>query len=460
MLLRFAFKNYKSFQELTEFSMVASKVTRHKGHIVEINGKRILKSAFVFGANAGGKSNFISALDFGHKIIMAGDVKQIDYEQLYFRLADKKDSIGSFQFDIWAGGHFYSYGFAMDYIKGDIVSEWLYQIDNQEDQEICLFSREITEKGVAIETNLEFNEEDEIRWRVYKEDFQSKNMNSKLFLVDVANRNSRDMTPLHDFTIVFTWFTHLLVLFPDSHTTGIPLLMRDEKLWDVFVKWLRLFDTGIEDISVSEVDPDKFLNMLPPSVRESVKVDLKKKLQENSRLASVAISLGNSRYDISWENGEIHVNKLMFSHGNGDLFEQNDESDGTRRLFDLLPLYQMIKKNYVIAIDELDRSFHTRLTFEFIHFFYKISVKKESQLIVTTHDGELLDLDEVRQDEIWFVERQPNNSTQLYSLSKFKARFDKDIKKDYLLGRYGALPVFKEEEVLGYSDFMDTGKDG
>ena len=67
---------------------------------------------------------------------------------------------------------------------------------------------------------------------------------------------------------------------------------------------------------------------------------------------------------------------------------------------------------------------------------------KKAQLIATTHDGTLLDLDVLRQDEIWFAERAPDKHTSLYSLLKFKARFDKDIRKDYLLGRYGALPIF------------------
>ena len=136
---------------------------------------------------------------------------------------------------------------------------------------------------------------------------------------------------------------------------------------------------------------------------------------------------------------------MLSNHGRDDiLFDFKDESDGTRRLFDLLPLLQIQKTGKVIVIDELDRSLHTKVTIEFLRLFYELSTGSNSQIIVTTHDDDILDLDLIRQDEIWFVERSDNNSSHLYSLSKFKARFDNDIRKGYLLGRYGALPIFKK----------------
>ena len=94
-------------------------------------------------------------------------------------------------------------------------------------------------------------------------------------------------------------------------------------------------------------------------------------------------------------------------------------------------------------IDEIDRSLHTKATLEFVRLFLDDPASRKAQLIATTHDGGLLDLDVLRQDEIWFAERADDKHTSLYSLLKFKARFDKDIRKDYLLGRYGALPIFE-----------------
>ena len=140
--------------------------------------------------------------------------------------------------------------------------------------------------------------------------------------------------------------------------------------------------------------------------------------------------------------------EVVSDHGNSDdLFEYNDESDGTQRLFDLIPVYQKSVENHVIFIDELDRSLHTKAVQEFIKYFYNISIGIPSQLIVTTHDSNIMDLDFIRQDEIWFVERNKSQSSSIYSLNKFKARFDKKVEKEYLLGRYGAIPIFKQLEL-------------
>lgn len=131
------------------------------------------------------------------------------------------------------------------------------------------------------------------------------------------------------------------------------------------------------------------------------------------------------------------------NHGNPtDLFELDDESDGTRRLFDLIPLYQKGKENYVIFVDELDRSFHTKLTIEFLQKFFEKTEGLTSQLIVTLHDSNVMNLNIFRQDEIWFVERKGDHSSEIYSLNKFKERFDHSVAKDYLLGRYGSIPIF------------------
>jgi AAA15 family ATPase/GTPase len=113
-------------------------------------------------------------------------------------------------------------------------------------------------------------------------------------------------------------------------------------------------------------------------------------------------------------------------------------------LFDLIPLFQKLLLNAVVLIDEVDRSLHTKAVQEFINYFYSLTEQNASQLIVTTHDSNIMNLDFVRQDEVWFIERQKDHSSKLYSLNKFMARFDKKVEKDYLLGRYGAIPIFRQ----------------
>ena len=171
---------------------------------------------------------------------------------------------------------------------------------------------------------------------------------------------------------------------------------------------------------------------------------MRSKLQDGARCK---IEIGDYQFEISIEDGEIVAEKLMLDHGNSaELFELSDESDGTKRLFDLIPLYEFAQKGKIIIVDELDRSFHSKLTEEYIKRFFEITKEKTCQFICTTHDLNLMDLRILRQDEIWFVEREKDHSSKIYSLSDYKQRFDKNILNDYLIGRYGAIPCFQDNE--------------
>lgn len=231
-------------------------------------------------------------------------------------------------------------------------------------------------------------------------------------------------------------------------------IISNDKKKNFFTTLLSYFDTGIQGVEGREkiFDFDKILNSVPEEVAEKVKVDISNKVEKHPIMMKVGEQIVLLKKD---KNGDIKYNKLQLNHGNNDdLFEYMDESDGTRRLFDLIPLLYTNKKRSVIFIDEIDRSLHTNLTKKFMQLFYNLTKNTSSQLIVTTHDSNLLDLDLVRQDEIWFVERQQDHSSKIYSLNKFKERFDKKIDKEYLIGRYGAIPFFNES-FLGIGENFD-----
>jgi AAA15 family ATPase/GTPase len=136
------------------------------------------------------------------------------------------------------------------------------------------------------------------------------------------------------------------------------------------------------------------------------------------------------------------------SNGKPIRFEISDESAGTQRLIDLLPAFHELlagDSKKVFIIDELDRSLHTLLTRNLLES-YLASRHKESrgQLIFTTHDGLLLDQDLFRRDEFWFIDKDETGASSLTSLSDFKdIRRDKDIRKSYLLGRFGGIPTIR-----------------
>ncbi|MDQ7033693.1 MAG: AAA family ATPase [Anaerolineae bacterium] len=128
--------------------------------------------------------------------------------------------------------------------------------------------------------------------------------------------------------------------------------------------------------------------------------------------------------------------------------EVSEESDGTQRLFDIIPgLMDLIDGEKVFIIDELDRSLHPHLTRNILELFLK-GKNNRSQLIVTTHEASLLNLDLLRRDEIWFIEKDRNGKSSAYSLEDFTPRKDKDIRKGYLLGRYGSIPFLSTDIAL------------
>lgn len=441
MLIRFAVENYNSFKERQIFSMVAGKQTRHPSHCVTVNGKRLLKSSFFFGANASGKSNFVRALDFMRRVTLIG-VKAIRYNDRFFRIDSKyKEKPGIFQIDFIVENIVFSYGFAINYLTREFCTEWLYRLDSS-GKETCIFDRK---QGETIITGLQLNKISKLRFNIYCEDLKA----DELLLYEIGNKKLDKDSALYDFIVAYEWFKNLIVVYPDSHTHNKnDFFLNPTFDTDSMIDMLRAFDTGIEKITKGKQPAEKAFSFLPEQVKNDILDDIEQTMKDNlQNQARCKIEIGNYQFEISIENGEIFAEKIMLNHGNSkELFELSDESDGTKRLFDLIPLYEFGQKGKIIVIDELDRSFHSKLTEEYIKRFFEITKEHSCQLICTTHDLNLMDLQILRQDEIWFVERESDHSTRIYSLSDYKQRFDKNILNDYLIGRYGAIPYFQDNE--------------
>ncbi|MEN3753437.1 AAA family ATPase [Mangrovibacter sp. SLW1] len=182
---------------------------------------------------------------------------------------------------------------------------------------------------------------------------------------------------------------------------------------------------------------------LPSKIKEEILEDLK----SNDTL--MISTPNNKRYKIqTGDNGDLKIHQLMTAHkdksGKDIYFELNQESDGTQRLFDIIPgLIDLILKDKVYVIDEIDRSLHPKITKTFIELFSNNATKTNSQLIVTTHETGLLDFDLIRRDEVWFTEKNNSGVSKLYSLEEFQPRFDNDIRKGYLVGRFGGVPKIR-----------------
>lgn len=453
MLMGFSVSNYKSFKDTQQISFLASKIVRHKSHVALRGTKRILKGGLIFGANAGGKSNLVTAISFSREIITRG-LDAVNLNKNHFRIAEGMyKQPGVFEYRVMVNGREYSYGLVISYAEKIILSEWLLRME-PDGTEVYLYNREVDDDGIShAESEIEYaSMEERFRMRFYLEGFGEKISDvyqRKTILSDIALRANEAEGVFAEIADVYTWFRNMIILFPYSVYGGLNEVAGDREKQAFFSRLMSYFDTGIEAVQggVQQMDFDKMLEVLPHSEAEHVKIDISNAASEHP----IMFHFNNQGYILHKdENGNIVYNKLLLNHGNpDDLFEYNDESDGTQRLFDLIPLFYENRKVSVILIDEIDRSLHTNLTKNFIRMFYEFLETKDCQLIATTHDTNLLDLELLRQDEIWFVERQEDHSSKVFSLNLFKERFDKKIDKDYLLGRYGAIPIFGEDFILG-----------
>jgi len=439
MLVRFSIENFRSFYGKQIFSMAAGNTTRFKNHLISFNDNKILKGSVFFGANASGKSNLIKAIDFGKKVVLNGIKPSLIFGNNFRVDENALKKPGVFQYDFISNNHIYSYGFAISYEKNIFLEEWLYLCDNNKEK--LVFSRTL---GQEIYTELDFKQsENSQRFNIYANDVND----NKSFISEIIEHKLNDIPEFSPFFDTYKWFSLLFIIFPQSRYTNLRRFMANSGLAS-FENLLHYFDTGIEEITSKESSVDKALSFLPEELKTEIIHDVNEafdKPQYGTRTA-VEITIRDQHFNfIKKASGEIFVSQLRMNHGNkNDLFELKDESDGTRRLFDLIPIFQKGLGNAVIIVDELDRSFHTKLTEEFIRMFYEKTQRKSSQLIVTTHDSNLINLDLFRKDEIWFVQRERDHSSFIYSLNKFKDLVDTSVEKDYLLGRYGSLPIFND----------------
>jgi len=221
MFIGFSVSNYLSFKATQTISMVASKSARHKEHILNGNGKKILKTGLIYGANASGKSNLIKAINFSRDIILDG-LDEVDSSKKYFRICDKYyKTPGVFEYRlITHTGKEYSYGIAISYAEKEILSEWLIRIEKN-GTETYIFNRGIDENSINFtESEIKIKDtEEKMRWEIYLGDFSkniSDSMKKKSILSDIAKRSNSKQGVFSEILNVYTWFQSMIIIFPTS----------------------------------------------------------------------------------------------------------------------------------------------------------------------------------------------------------------------------------------------------
>ena len=413
MIIELKVKNFRSIRDQQTFSLVASPATELEQNIClsgSDSGLGLVRTAVIYGANAGGKSNLLSALFFMRMFILSSAKESQQGEKIRvesFSFDDtSRNEPSEFEVTFIKNGLRYQYGFVVN--EDRIFEEWLFAYPSSRAQQ--WFSRVYDKKN------------EEYSWKFSKFFKGNKQIidltrSDVLFLSNAVKLNNEQLVP------IFNWFQKDLVLIDSSNGGGLGYgksldHIKTEDGKKRILKFMNAADPSIADVVLDmEKVTEKNLPRFPSSMPKEVQDFLKKEM-------------------MSRDNP-----KISFLHGDISL-DLGDESDGTRRLLAFAGRWiDALDNGRVLIVDEIDNSLHPLVVRFLIKLLYDPEVnKKNAQLIFTTHDTSLLDNEIFRRDQIWFVEKDKSNSTQIYPLLDFSPRKHEAIGRGYLQGRYGALP--------------------
>jgi hypothetical protein len=443
MLLSFSVENFRSFRTEQTLNLLASKRLGpcNSPHCCAVpgTGEHALRVASLYGANGAGKSNLMRALALVDRLVRSGTPpgKPIAFRPF---LLDKESSENptSFELQFLSDGEVFRYGFCYDADR--IHEEWLDVYEGKKER--ALFSRVTTEEGavtVSLGPGAAQGESPSQKIRALTEVGARPN---QLFLTEVVNLDDA-VAQGPRFRRAIVWFASTLATIrPDSPFVMLAgTIATNEKFADFAGRFLRDASTGIADIEVQTQE-------IPRSEASQVRSEAFARLIEDLEEKDTAVFGGPEGEELYVDGAEkdvIKIRTIAALHGAAEgtktRLPLRDESDGSKRLLNLLPaLYRLTTDGGVFVIDELERSMHPMLARKFIEFFLKGVRGTTSQLIFATHESTLLDLDLLRRDGIWFAEKDNEGATHLYSLADFKVRKDLRIEKGYLEGRFGAIP--------------------
>lgn len=439
MLIRFVVSNFLSFDEETEFNMLAGNFKQHKEHVYKVGKLKVLKAAAIYGANAAGKSNLIKAIDTLKDIVKIGELLPL-MEKKKFKLnpLNQQKPI-QFEIEFSIKNKVYAYGLSIN--KNKIIEEWLYESEIDKDDKI-IFERKLNKKG-------------KIHIQLGKKQLSAKEKLLVELLEDNLIKDNElllgkyDILKIREITISRNWIEDkLIIIYPyDQPSTLLNSFIVEDEDKRKVENIIKLLGLGIENIQKELINADKYFgkNYDQQHFEDLIEGEDRGVIHNDEKLLHI-LKIDN----------ELYVEKILFLHnyiGGKAIFEFEEQSTGTQRIIDFIPLFLILTlRDTVIVIDEIDQSIHVNLLYAFLK---KNMANNEiiGQLIFTTHESNLLDLKIFRQDEIWFAEKdRQKGSTQLYSLSEFNPRYDLDIRKGYLQGRFGAIPFLADLEKLDWSN--------
>ncbi len=413
MLLRFNFKNFKSFRDDTTIDLTAAKIQEFNDHVVPIGNEKVLPVAAIFGANASGKSNVVEAfnymaeyvafsLNYGEENIQNG--RRVRYNKPAPFLFDDATKNDISYFEVFFidsekdGAKTYQYGFTVSSVG--VQEEWLnYRSRTSRGDFKRIFYRcagkELSLSGIPEK---------------YRENI-TVSLNKETLVVSLGAKLRIDkLKKIRDWFLAneFADFGHPIKnLFLSSN---IPEgFTEDENVRKRVIRYISTFDPSIIDFKVEVIkthDEDD---------ESHIKIDAVHKLVNSNKTAAIPLE---------------------------------NESAGTLKMFALYPMLEnVMKSGGVYFVDELNAKLHPLLVKAFITAFLDPQLNvNHAQLIFTTHDTWQLDSGILRRDEIWFTEKNSNGISTLFSLygvldeNGVQIRKDENFEINYLRGKYGAVP--------------------
>jgi AAA15 family ATPase/GTPase len=449
MLVRFRVSNFLSFREDAEFNLLTGSPRRFEHHVYETAGLEILKMAGIYGANGAGKSNLVKSILYLREMVVTGWVSPAI---LQFKLNAEKDKRPStFEIEFVSEGVVYLYG--MDVNARHIEEEWLYKSGISKEDEL-IFHR-YTKDGktqINYHTGLFKTEEDKFRMKLYETEILSETTS----LLGILGKSK---IALSEIKAAFNWFDKYLNLIrPETKFKGVIYdLVRNPAFFRFVNDMMCSFQTGISQIVLKTHSLDEFFGKDSSIDIERFRGDLESKGPNG--VVFIESSGIKEEIIMMYENGQPVVKRVIYLHqdkaGNEVPFDLWQESDGTRRLFELAPgIFKAVYTPALVLIDEIEHSIHPTLLREIVSKFAN-TTDTRGQLVFTTHETYLLDQDYMRQDEFWFAEKDEQGATTFAPLSDYKIRYDLDLRKGYLSGRFGAVPAMgplKRVKWEGYAE--------
>jgi|WetSurMetagenome_2_1015567.scaffolds.fasta_scaffold50634_2 uncharacterized protein len=417
MLINFTFQNFRSFRDEKTLSMEAGSIKELKESVIEKDKYRLLPVSVLYGANSSGKSNVLSALLTMRGVVLYS-VRLNPSDELFFNPfmldIDSPTQPTSFEIEFIQDGAMYRYGF--EYNQKRIIKEWLYEKCAAEgEREHNLFLR--------VEDDFEVNKS-QFPEGFGKEDATAGN---RLFVSLVAQLKGEKSKKIID------WFSKCNYLsgLTSQGYEGYTLQMLYEHLngCDDALNFFHHVNLGFNNIIITEKENPNDFSQMNSSPADNLN---RKKIVETKTTHNIYNSDGSIAGERAFAKDEM-------------------ESEGTKKVIEMSgPIFDTLNKGKLLVVDELDAKLHPLLTRNIVGLFMDPNINRNgAQLIFATHDTHLLNLEYLRRDQIWFTEKDNTESSDLYSLIEFrdgdgnKVRNDSSIEKDYINGRYGAIPFFK-----------------